>query len=250
MAQPGMAVEGEPQHLPRLTLVPLRAPVEGHDGLDAGVLLVQVGLEGDADLGRGGEQAGEDLEAGVPPGHPRPVPAIGAGRGGRGLSLRVPHLLGRQVHVRLPVQPGEEAEVIATQAVPAGNHGAAPGPAVHPHPDVAARDLVTDKSLTELRLQGLQPGLAAFVDRGGRLGRRGGLGCRALRLRGSPGCGLLPGCGVRRHVPRTVRRRRQWGHPASGTPCPPAGSAAGAGRCPPAAPRAVADSRGRRRRQG
>ena len=44
-----MAVELEPVHLPRLALVPVGAAVDGDPGLDAGVGVVEVGLQDDAD---------------------------------------------------------------------------------------------------------------------------------------------------------------------------------------------------------
>src|SRR3954452_18580043 len=44
--------------------------------------------------------------------------------------------------------------------------------------------------------------------------------------------------------------RRQWVHPSSAQPCPRAGCAPAAARCPRAAPRAGAGSRARRRRPG
>src|SRR5438034_4580336 len=66
-----MALEDEPEHLPRLPLVPVGAGVHVVDRRHARLVVVEVGFEGYAHAATSRKQTGEYLETGLPTAPPR-----------------------------------------------------------------------------------------------------------------------------------------------------------------------------------
>ena len=182
MAQVGVALEHEAVHLPRLPLVPLGAVEDVVDGRHGRRLVVEVGLDGDADMAARRIEAGEHLEASLPAGHAGHPAAFGltfcgfeGGDRARftrlrlglvfGLGLRRLLGVGRLVGVRFrfdgegfgvlgvgrrrhPVEAGEEVEIDEPGAL-ARFSGAAPLGGRNPDPEVAAGDVLADDGVAE-----------------------------------------------------------------------------------------------------
>ena len=104
VAQIGMTVEADPEHLVALTLVPVGAGEHRAPGVDGEVVVGDVGLDGDADVSVDIDEAGEHLESGVAAGDA--LTDLGVGLDGLGSRV----VLALAVRRRHPVEPGEERE--------------------------------------------------------------------------------------------------------------------------------------------
>ena len=104
VAQIGMAVEADAEHLVALALVPVGAREDRGPGVDGERLVGDVGLDGDADVAVEVDETGEHLEAGVAAGDALADLGVGLLR----LGGRV--LFALAVRRRQPVEPGDETE--------------------------------------------------------------------------------------------------------------------------------------------
>ena len=228
----GVALEGQPVHLPGLALVPVGAVVDGDPAGDGEGVVGDVDLEHQVVVGGGVHHPGEDLEAGLAAGDARDDLGVGVLRRGH------PVVLVATVGRRQPVDGREEVEPAAPEVVAGDLAGGAPGLGGDPDGELhAGVDDRLDQGVAQLGGQAVADRLAARVgfDLGGV-----GLGRVGLRRGGS---------GVSRHGLAPLRRRGS-ARPSTARPGPRCGCAPAGGRCPRAGPRAGAGSPARRRRRG
>ena len=184
MAQVGVAVEHDAVHLPALALVPVGARVHRHPRLDARVGLVDVGLEREAPVLRGRLHVREHLE---PPGR-----AGGAERhlGGLHGRRRVAAVFVAFARRRLPVDAGDEREVVAREVLLGDLGDAAPLRVRDAHHEPAERvgvSMMTASSSPPLRRSASSSSCTGF------------------------GSGGASASGARRLRPRRLRRGRVVG---------------------------------------
>ena len=154
-----MAVEGDAEHLPALALVPVRTLVRRHPRVGVRVALVDVGLERDAPVALRGLDVREHL-------HPARGPGDAEGHVGRlDRRRRVTARLVALSRCGLPVDAGDEREVVAFELVLAHLGRTAPRIGLHPHHEHAEGVGGLDDPVPELSLEAGQQLLLGVVER-------------------------------------------------------------------------------------
>src|SRR5215475_13579293 len=133
VTQARVAVERDAEHLPALALVPVSTWVRRHPRLGVWGALVDVRLEGDPPAAPGGLDVREHLHSSRGPGDAEGHLGRLHGRG------RVAARFLAFARSRLPVDAGDERQVVAFELAPADLGRAPPRAGLHAHDEHAER---------------------------------------------------------------------------------------------------------------
>ena len=186
VAEAGMAVEDDAEHLPCLALVPVCAGVDGHPRLRVRVRFVDVDLQRDPRPGlMRGFDVREDLQA----------PGRSADAEGHLLGLHrrrgVAGSFFRDDRRRHPVDGGDEREVVAAELLLAEARGLSPRSRRDPNDQAAERGAVFEEAVAQLLLEAREHPLLAVRERGRLLALRRSRG-RVSQRRSAPGWSRRP----------------------------------------------------------
>ena len=187
VAQAGVALEGEAEHLPALALVPVGAVVDGTQLGTVEVVAGDVGLDDDVACWSATFTTRAKTWKRV---SPPATPVHDRRRGRPARARRHAVVLVAAVGRGQPVDGRQEVEPAHAEVVAGDLAGGAPGVGGDPHPEgVAHGDVGVDDGVAELGREAVAEGLAGLVARLGRgLGRLvvgGGRRCQVTTI-GSP----------------------------------------------------------------
>jgi hypothetical protein len=157
VAEVGVTVEADPEHLVGLAFVPVGPREDRRPRVDGERFVGHVGLDGDADVAIEVDEAGEHLEAGLATGDALADLGVGLLR----LGGRV--LFALAVRRREPVEAGDEAEEGEARSLECLG-GLAPGAGLHADPQVVVRgDVGVDHPVADAAPQVVDDALAQPV---------------------------------------------------------------------------------------